>query len=168
MGYEASIGLRSPSWSQAHRQPISHQNNLKKMARQAQIQSSIYTFIYIRIFTSEKNSSGDRKQAGLGLLPSAHSRVKAQGPEGAVKWEGRGALCTRRLSGGRGHLCIERRCVQREAWGRSAQWLQEQMPKGRAGGRVGCWARGRGWSHDPHPPAPQAAVSLQRVATGLP
>lgn len=43
---------------------------------QAQIQSSIYTFIYIRIFTSEENRSGDRKQAGLGLLASAHLSIR--------------------------------------------------------------------------------------------
>lgn len=33
---------------------ISYQNNLKKIGMQAQIQSHIYTFIYIRIFTSEE------------------------------------------------------------------------------------------------------------------
>lgn len=47
----------------------------EEMGKQGQIQSHIYTFIYIRIFTSEEKD-GDRKQAGPGLPPSAHSRVR--------------------------------------------------------------------------------------------
>lgn len=48
----------------------------EEMGRQGQIQSHIYTFIYIRIFTLEEKN-GDRKQAGPWLLPSTHSRVRA-------------------------------------------------------------------------------------------
>ena len=53
--------------------PLSLENNLKKTGRQAQIPNSVYIFIYIHTFTSEKNSSRYRKPADLRRCPSACS-----------------------------------------------------------------------------------------------
>lgn len=67
---------------------------------------------------------------------------------------------------GAGLLCIERLYVQLEAWGRLAQWLQEQMPKGTKGRMAaGSWV-GHGAKTPTYQPQP-AAVSLQQVAHSL-
>ena len=57
----------TPSSPHPHPAPEQFQEDRK----QAQIQSSIYTFIYIRIFISEKNRG--QEASSLGPLPSARS-----------------------------------------------------------------------------------------------